>query len=183
VRAGANGTVQELALQPGQWVQSGQGLARVASPEHLKAVLLVPESNARDLTLGLAATVDTRDGIVSGHVSRVDPSVQNGTVTVDIVLDGALPRAARPDLSVDGTIVIERLANVMFVGRPASGASETTARLFRVEPDGHAAVRIPVKLGRASFNAVEVLDGLKEGDRIILSDMSNWDHVDRVRLH
>jgi HlyD family secretion protein len=142
----------------------------------------VPESNARDLTPGLSATVDTRDGIVKGHVGRVDPSVQNGTVTVDIVLEGALPRAARPDLSIDGTIEIERLADVLSVGRPASGASETMARLFRVEADGRGAVRVPVKLGRASFNAVEVLEGLKEGDRIILSDMSNWDHVDRVRL-
>jgi multidrug efflux pump subunit AcrA (membrane-fusion protein) len=182
VRAGAAGVVQELSLEPGQWVQSGQRLARVASAERLKAVLLVPESNARDLTPGLTATVDTRDGIVKGHVGRVDPSVQNGTVTVDIVLEGALPRAARPDLSVDGTIEIERLADVLSVGRPASGASETMARLFLVEADGRGAVRVPVKLGRASFNAVEVLDGLKEGDRIILSDMSSWDHVDRVRL-
>jgi HlyD family secretion protein len=182
VRAGASGVVQELSLQPGQWVQSGQGIARVASPERLKAVLLVPQGNARDLSLGLPVVVDTRDGTVGGRVSRVDPAVQNGTVTVDVTLSGALPRGARPDLSVDGTIEIERLADVLSVGRPASGASETTVRLFRLTPDGHAAVRVPVKLGRSSFNAVEVLEGLQAGDRIILSEMSRWDHVDRVRL-
>jgi multidrug efflux pump subunit AcrA (membrane-fusion protein) len=182
VRAGAAGVVQELALEPGQWVQSGQVLARVASPERLKAVLLVPQGNARDLGLGLPAVVDTRDGTVAGRVSRVDPAVQNGTVTVDITLEGELPRGARPDLSVDGTIEIERLADVLSVGRPASGASETTVRLFRLEPDGRSAVRVPVQLGRASFNAVEVIGGLRAGDRIILSEMSRWDHVDRVRL-
>jgi RND family efflux transporter MFP subunit len=182
VRAGAAGVVQELTLEPGQWVQSGHPLARVASPERLKAVIMVPQGNARDLGLGLKAVVDTRDGKVKGHVSRIDPAVQNGTVTVDITLDEALPRGARPDLSVDGTIEIERLADVVFVGRPASGASETTVGLFRVEPDGHAAVRVPVKLGRSSFNAVEVIEGLQPGDRIILSEMSRWDNVDRVRL-
>ena len=182
VRAGAEGVVQELSLEPGQWVQSGQRLARVASAERLKAVLLVPEGNARDLSLGLRVLVDTRDDTLSGRVSRVDPAVQNGTVTVDVTLEGAMPRGARPDLSVDGTIEIERLADVLSVGRPASGASETTTRLFRIEAGGRGAVRVPVRLGRASFNAVEVLDGLSAGDRIILSEMSRWDHVDRVRL-
>jgi RND family efflux transporter MFP subunit len=182
VRAGAAGVVQELALEPGQWVQSGQQLARVASPDRLKAVIMVPQGNARDLSLGLPAVVDTRDGKVKGHVSRIDPAVQNGTVTVDITLDQAPPRGARPDLSVDGTIEIEKLADVLSIGRPASGASETTVGLFRVEPGGHAAVRVPVKLGRSSFNAVEVIEGLKPGDRIILSEMSRWDNVDRVRL-
>ena len=182
VRAGAVGVVQELSLEPGQWVQSGQLLARVASPEKLKAVLLVPQGNARDLAIGLPAVVDTRDGSVAGRVSRVDPSVQNGTVTVEVVFTGALPRGARPDLTVDGTIEIERLANVLSMGRPASGASETATRLFRLDPDGRTAVRVPVRLGRASFNAVEVLDGLKAGDQVILSEMSRWDHVDRVRL-
>ena len=182
VRAGAAGIVQELALEPGQWVQSGQLLARVASPERLKAVLLVPQGNARDLGPGLAAVVDTRDGKVRGRVSRVDPAVQNGTVAVEVALEGALPRGARPDLSIDGTIEIERLADVLSVGRPASGASETTARLFRIEPDGRSAVRVLVRLGRASFNSVEVLAGLEAGDRIILSEMSRWDNVDRVRL-
>jgi HlyD family secretion protein len=183
VRAGAAGVVQELALEPGQWVQSGQGLARVASPERLKAVLLVPQGNARDLRLGLPVTVDTRDAKVRGRVSRVDPAVQNGTVAVDVALEGALPRGARPDLSVEGTVEIDRLADVLSVGRPANGASETTVRLFRLEPDGHTAVRVPVRLGRSSFNAVEVLEGLSAGDCIILSEMSRWDHVDRVRLH
>lgn len=182
VRAGANGQVQQLDLQPGQWVQSGQPLARVASPDHLKAVLQVPDTQARDLAPGQVASVDTHDGQIRGKVMRVDPGVQNGSVAVDIALEGALPRGARPDLGVDGTIEIERLANVLSVGRPAEGGSETTTRLFRLEPDGHAAVRVPVKLGRASFDAVEVLEGLKEGDRIILSEMSNWDHADRVRL-
>jgi multidrug efflux pump subunit AcrA (membrane-fusion protein) len=177
VRAGAAGVVQQLALEPGQWVLSGQLLARVASPERLKAVLYVPQGNARDLGLGLPAVIDTRDGTVRGRVSRVDPAVQNGTVTVEVMLDGA-----RPDLSVDGTIEIERLSDVLSVGRPATGASETTARLFRLEPGGHTAVRVPVRLGRASFNAVEVLEGLEAGDRIILSEMSRFDHLDRIRL-
>jgi HlyD family secretion protein len=119
---------------------------------------------------------------VRGRVARVDPAVQNGTVTVDVTLEGALPRAARPDLTVDGTIELERLADVLSMGRPASGASETTVRLFRLSPDGHSAVRVPVKLGRSSFNAVEVLEGLQAGDRIILSEMSRWENVDRVRL-
>jgi multidrug efflux pump subunit AcrA (membrane-fusion protein) len=163
-------------------VLSGQLLARVASPERLKAVLYVPQGNARDLGLGLPAVIDTRDGTVRGRVSRVDPAVQNGTVTVEVMLDGALPRGARPDLSVDGTIEIERLSDVLSVGRPATGASETTARLFRLEPGGHTAVRVPVRLGRASFNAVEVLEGLEAGDRIILSEMSRFDHLDRIRL-
>ena len=182
VRAGDAGVVQELSLQAGQWVQSGQMLARVASPDRLKAVLEVPQGNARDLRPGLATVVDTRDGTVQGRVSRVDPAVQNGTVAVEVTFDGPLPRGARPDLTVDGTIEIERLADVLSVGRPASGACETTTRLFRLEPDGRTAVRVPVRLGRASFNAVEVLDGLKAGDRVVLSEMSRWDNVDRVRL-
>jgi multidrug efflux pump subunit AcrA (membrane-fusion protein) len=182
VKAGAAGQVQQLDLQPGQWVQSGQPLARVASPDRLKAVLQVPESQARDVALGLSATVDTRNGVVRGHVVRIDPGVQNGSVPVDIAIDGALPRGARPDLAVDGTILIERIAEVLSVGRPAMGGSETTVRLFRLEPDGHTAMRVPVRLGRASYDAVEVLDGLREGDRVILSEMSRWDHTDRVRL-
>jgi multidrug efflux pump subunit AcrA (membrane-fusion protein) len=182
VRAGAAGQVQQLDLQPGQWVQSGQPLARVASPDRLKAVLQVPESQARDVALGLLATVDTRDGIVRGRVVRIDPGVQNGTVAVDVAFEGALPRGARPDLGIDGTIVIERIPEVLSVGRPASGGSETTVGLFRLEPDAHTAIRVPVKLGRASYDAVEVLAGLREGDRVILSEMSRWDNIDRVRL-
>ena len=182
VRAGADGVVQELSLEPGQWVQSGQRLARVASPGRLKAVLEIPETQARDVGIGLPAMVDTRDGVVKGRVSRVDPGSQNGTVTVDITLEGALPRAARPDLTVDGTIEIERLKDVLFVGRPATGASETDAHLFRVAPDGHSATRVTVRLGRASFNAVEIQSGLQPGDRVILSDMDRYNERDRVRI-
>jgi multidrug efflux pump subunit AcrA (membrane-fusion protein) len=182
VRAGAAGVVQELALEPGMWVQSGTRLARVASPEKLKAVLEVAETQARDLSIGLSAAVDTRNGIVKGHVSRIDPGAQNGTVTVDILFDEPLPRGARPDAGVDGTIEIERLADVVFIGRPASGASETETRIFRLERDGHSAVKVPVRLGRASFNAVEVLGGLSPGEEVVLSDMTRWEHVDRVRI-
>ena len=182
VRAGAAGVVQELSLEPGQWVQSGQRLARVASPGKLKAVLEIPETQARDVGIGLPAVVDTRDGTVKGHVSRVDPGATNGTVTVDITMDGALPRGARPDLSVDGTIEIERLKDATSVGRPASGASETDAQLFKVSADGHSATRVTVRLGRASFNAVEIVSGLEPGDRVILSDMDRYAERDRVRI-
>lgn len=182
VRAGQRGVVQQLDLQPGQWVQSGTPLAKVASPDHLKAVLQVPDTQARDLAVGLPATVDTRNGIVRGRVVRIDPAVQNGTVAVDLALEGTLPRGARPDLGIDGTIVIERIANILSVGRPAEGSGEGPARLFRLAPDGHTAVRVPVTLGRSSFDAVEVVAGLREGDRVILSEMSRFEHVDRVRL-
>ena len=182
VRAGQAGVVQQLDLQPGQWVQSGTPLAKVASPDRLKAVLHVPETQARDLTPGLAARVDTRVGVVAGRVVRVDPAVQNGTVEVDIALDGELPRGARPDLGVDGTIEIERIASVLSVGRPAMGGSEGVAPLFRLDADGNTAFRVQVTLGRASFDAVEIVAGLREGDRVILSEMSRFDHADRVRL-
>ena len=182
VRAGADGVVQELSLEPGQWVQSGQRLARVASPGRLKAVLEIPETQARDVGIGLPAMVDTRDGVVKGRVSRVDPGSQNGTVTVDITLEGALPRAARPDLTIDGTIEIERLKDVLFVGRPATGSSETDAQLFKVSADGHSATRVTVRLGRASFNAVEIQAGLQPGDRVILSDMDRYAERERVRI-
>jgi len=182
VRAGQAGVVEQLDLQPGQWVQSGATLAKVTSPDRLKAVLQVPETQARDLAIGLTATVDTRDGVVKGHVVRIDPGVQNGTVAVDIALEGALPRGARPDLAVDGTIEIERIASVLSVGRPATGGAGAQVPLFKLEPDGHAAVRVPVTLGRASFDAIEVVAGLREGDRVILSEMPRFDHVDRVRL-
>ena len=174
--------VQQLDLQPGQWVQSGQPLAKVASPDRLKAVLQVPDTQARDVTLGLSAAIDTRNGVVRGRVFRIDPAVQNGSVAVDVALEGPLPRGARPDLGVDGTIEIERIADILSVGRPALGGSESTVRLFRLEPDGRTAVRVPVQLGRSSFDAVEVVAGLEEGDQVILSEMSRWDHVDRVRL-
>jgi multidrug efflux pump subunit AcrA (membrane-fusion protein) len=182
VRAGQNGVLQSLPLQPGQWVNPGQELARVAGQEKLKAVVRVPETQARDLALGLLADVDTRNGIVRGHVARVDPAAQNGTVAVDVALDGDLPRGARPDLSVDATIEIERLPNVVHVGRPADGSSESTVGLFVLEADGRHARRVQVELGRGSANAIEVRKGLKPGDQVILSEMSRWDAVDRVKL-
>jgi len=182
VRAGAAGVVQELALEPGQWVNPGQLLARVAGQERLKAVVRIPETDARDLTLGLTAVVDTRNGTVRAHVSRVDPAVQNGTVAVDLGFDAALPKGARPDLSVDATIQIDRIENALYVGRPAQGGSESEARLFRLDPDGRGAARVPVQLGRGSASTIEVRGGLKEGDRVILSEMTQWDTYDRVRL-
>ncbi|MEO5618295.1 MAG: HlyD family efflux transporter periplasmic adaptor subunit [Candidatus Eisenbacteria bacterium] len=167
---------------PGQWVQPGQLLARVAGQDRLKAVVQVPEMLARDVTLGLPATIDTRNGIVKGRVSRIDPAVQNGTVSVDIAIEDSLPRGARPDLSVEAVIEIERLTNVLHVGRPAEGSSEATVPLFRLERDGHLAVRVPVRLGKGSADEVEVLEGLNEGDRIVLSEMSRWANADRVRI-
>jgi HlyD family secretion protein len=182
VRAAQKGVVQSLSLQPGQWVNPGQELARVAGQDRLKAVLQVPESQARDLALGLPAQVDTRNGIVPGHVSRVDPAVQGGTVAVDIALEGALPRGARPDLSVDGVIEIDRIPNALYVGRPADGSTESETPLFRLDPDGHSATRVTVRVGRGSADAVEILGGLKEGDRVILSEMTQWGAAPRVSL-
>jgi multidrug efflux pump subunit AcrA (membrane-fusion protein) len=182
VRAGAPGVVQELALEPGQWVNPGQLLARVASPERLKAVIRIPETDARDLTLGLTAIVDTHNGTVPAHVSRVDPAVQNGSVAVDLAVDAPLPRGARPDLSVDGTIQIDRIENALYVGRPAQGSSESEVRLFRLDPGGRGATRVPVQLGRGSASTIEIRGGLKEGDRVILSEMTQWESSDRVRL-
>jgi HlyD family secretion protein len=182
VRAGADGVLQELSLQPGAWVNPGQLMARVAGQDRLKAVVQVPEIQARDLTLGLKAIVDTHNGTVSAHVARFDPAVQNGTVAVDLAIDGVLPRGARPDLSVEAVIEIERLENVLYVGRPAEGSSEATVPLYRLERDGHLAIRVPVKLGRGSANSVEVIDGLNDGDQIILSEMSRWANNDRVRI-
>jgi HlyD family secretion protein len=182
VRAGQKGVVQSLSLQPGQWVNPGQELARVAGQDRLKAVIRVPESQARDLALGLPANVDTRNGVVKGRVSRVDPAVMDGTVAVDIALEGVMPRGARPDLSVDATIEIDRIPNALHVGRPADGSTEALADLFRLEPDGRAAVRVSVRLGRGSADAVEIIEGLKEGDRVILSEMSQWGSAARVNL-
>jgi multidrug resistance efflux pump len=182
VRAGASGVVQEVPLQVGQWANPGATLARVVEPGRLKAVLRIPETQARDVTVGQAAAIDTRNGIAEGRVVRIDPAVQNGTVTVDVALDGELPRGARPDLSVDGTIEIERLDHVLHVGRPAYGQPESTVGLFRVAPDGRSAERVRVRLGRGSVNAVEVAEGLNAGDVVILSDMSAWDSAERVRL-
>ena len=182
IPAGADGVLQELPLQVGQWVTPGITLAKVVQPGRLKAVLRIPETQARDLVVGQRASIDTRNGLIAGHVTRVDPAAENGTVGVDVALEGQLPRGARPDLSVDGTIEIERLPNVLYVGRPAYGQPESTVGLFRVTPDGGRALRMPVRLGRASVNTVEVIAGLRKGDVVILSDMSQWDAVDRVRI-
>jgi HlyD family secretion protein len=182
VRAGAHGVLQELPVQVGQRVTAGSNLARVVQPEKLKAELKIAETQARDVQIGQPASIDTRNGVVAGRVSRVDPAVQNGTVTVDVALDGALPKGARPDLSVDGTIELVRLADVVSVGRPAFGQEQSVVGLFRIAAGGSEATRVKVRLGKTSVNTVEVLDGLKPGDRVILSDMSAWDAYDRVRL-
>lgn len=182
VRAGSDGVLQELSVEPGQWVNSGTTLARVVQPGRLKAVLRIPETQAKDLVVGLPASVDTRNGIVRGRVVRIDPSVQNGSVAIDVTLEGPLPRGARPDLSVDGTVDIERLTNVMYVGRPAYGQAESTVSMFRLAPTGDEAQRTQVKLGRGSASTVEVVSGLKPGDVVILSDMSAYDGSERVRL-
>jgi HlyD family secretion protein len=183
VRAGIDGVLQLVPVEVGQHVTPGTNLARVADPKKLKAEIKIAETQAKDVVIGQTATVDTRNGIVTGHVSRVDPSVQNGTVTVDVQFDGLLPDGARPDLSVDGTVELENLKNVLYVGRPVHGASQSTISLFKLNPDGSEAVRTNVKLGRSSVNTVEILDGLQVGDRVILSDMSQWDNYDRIRLH
>lgn len=186
VKAGFEGVLQQLGdkdvLQVGQRVSPGATLAKVVQPSKLKAEIKIPETQAKDITLGLPALIDTRNGIIPGRVSRVDPAVQNGTVTVDVQLTGALPRGARPDLSVDGTIELERLNNVLYVMRPMHGQSDSTVGLFKLVDGGKAALRVPVKLGRSSVNTIEVLEGLKVGDVIILSDMSQWDGYDRIRL-
>jgi len=188
VTAGETGVLQNLGpvggttLELGQWVNPGMELARVAQPGRLKAVIRVPETQAKDIAVGLKATIDTRNGIVPGHVMRIDPASQGGTVTVEVAIEGELPKGARADMSVDGTIEIERLANVMYVGRPAYGSPESTVGLFRISDDGKEAFRVNVKLGRASVNTIEVLSGLAVGDSVIISDMTTWDNVQRVRL-
>jgi len=182
VRAGIEGVLVELPLHVGQHVTPGTMLAKVVQPNHLMAELKVAETQARDVQIGEPASVDTHNGVIAGTVMRVDPGVQNGTVTVDVKLTGELPRGARPDLSVDGTIDLERLENVLYVGRPAFGQENSTISLFKLEADGHDAVRVPVKVGRASVNAIQVIEGLHEGDTVVLSDMSRWDNTDRIRL-
>jgi HlyD family secretion protein len=182
VRAGIEGVLQEQTLKIGQYVTPGTVLAKVVQPQRLKAELKIAETQAKDIQIGQPASIDTHNGVISGHVTRIDPSVVNGTVTVDVALDGALPQGARPDLSVDGTIDLEKMENVLYVGRPAFGQEQSTVGMFRLEPDGTNAVRTQVKLGRSSVNTVEILQGLKEGDQVILSDMSRWDNFDRIRL-
>jgi HlyD family secretion protein len=182
VRAGIAGVLQEIGVQGGQRVTPGTALAKVVQPDRLKAQLKIAETQAKDILIGQAASIDTRNGLVAGKVSRVDPSVQNGTVTVDVSLEGELPKGARPDLSVDGTIELERLADVIFVGRPAFGQEKAQITLFRLNAAGDEAERVKVRLGKSSVNTVEILEGLKPGDKVILSDMSAWDAFDRVRL-
>jgi HlyD family secretion protein len=183
VRAGTNGVLQQVTVEVGQQITPGTNIARVADPSSLKAVLQIPETQAKDISLGQVATVDTRGaGVATGHVVRIDPAVQNGTVLVDVRLDGGLPSGARPDLSVDGTVELERLENVLYVNRPSTGAAQSTVTLFRLEADGREALRVPVRLGRTSVSTVEIIEGLREGDTIILSDTAQWDGVDRIRL-
>ena len=182
VRPGFAGVLQQVPVEVGQRVGPGQNLARVADPERLKAELKIPETQARDVEVGLPAEIDTRNGVITGTVSRKDPAATNGTVTVDVSLTGALPRGAVPDQSVDGTVQLERLENVLYVGRPSLGQEDSTVGLFRVTTEAGDAARVQVKLGRSSVNAIEVLSGLSAGDRVVLSDMSAWDAYDRVRL-
>ena len=182
VRPGISGVLQLVPVEQGQRVAPGTNLARVAVPGRLKAELRIPETQARDIEIGQLALVDTRNGVAEGRVSRIDPAAQNGTVLVDVAFTGALPRGARPDLSVDGTVELERLAEVLFVGRPAFGQEDSTITLFRLDPTGEEATRVQVRLGRTSVNTVEILEGLNEGDQVILSDMSAWDGRDRVRI-
>ncbi len=182
VRAGIDGVLQQVPVAVGQRVGVGTNLARVARPGELKAELRIAETQAKDIVIGQKAAIDTRNGIVDGVVSRMDPAAREGTVLVDVMLKGALPAGARPDLNVDGTIELEHLDSVLFVGRPTYGQSGATVGLFRLTDGGSEAMRVPVKLGRSSVNTVEILDGLAEGDQVILSDMSAWDAFERVRV-
>jgi HlyD family secretion protein len=182
VRPGFSGVLQQVPVEVGQQVAPGQNLARVADPSRLKAELKIAETQAKDIDVGQPAQIDTRNGVIAGVVSRKDPAAANGTVTVDVTLTEALLPGAVPDLSVDGTIQLEHLTNVLFVGRPAFGQDQSTIGMFRLEGDTGYAKRVQVKVGRSSVNAVEVTSGLAEGDQVVLSDMSNWDAVDRVRL-
>jgi len=183
VRAGIEGVLVDLPLQVGQHVLPGTMLAKVVQPDHLIAELKVAETQARDVQIGQPAMIDTHNGTVAGAVMRVDPAVQNGTVTVDVKLTGELPKGARPDLSVDGTIDLEQLQNVLYVGRPAFGQENSTISLFKLDSGGQTAERVSVKVGRASVNSIQILGGLHEGDTVILSDMSRQDNTDRIRLN
>jgi HlyD family secretion protein len=183
VRAGTSGVLQQMQVEVGQQVTPGTNLARVVEPQHLKAELRIAETQAKDIKLGLQAGIDTRNGVIQGHVSRIDPAAQQGTVTVDVALDEQLPEGARPDLTVDGTIELERLSDVVYVGRPAFGQSQSTVSMFKLEPDGKAAVRVNVKLGRSSVNTIEIVEGLQPGDQVILSDTSAWDAYNRILLN
>lgn len=184
VRSTISGALAPLALpvQVGQHVTAGTSVAEVIQRDKLKAALQIAETQARDIQIGQPASIDTHNGVIPGHVTRIDPAVVNGTRTVDVELDGPLPLGAVPQLSVDGTIDLERMSDVLYVGRPALGNEDSTLSLFKIDPDGRGATRVPVKVGRESVNEIQVLEGLKEGDTVILSDMSRWDNVDRIRL-
>jgi HlyD family secretion protein len=182
VRAGISGVLVDLPHQVGEHVAPGTTLATVIQPNQLKASLKIAETQARDIQIGQASEIDTHNGVIAGKVMRVDPAVQNGTVTVDVELAGILPQGARPDLSVDGTIDLDRSANVLYVGRPAFGNENSTISVFKLGPDGKTATRSAVKVGRASVNSIQVLEGLQIGDTVILSDMSRWDNTDKIRL-
>jgi len=183
VKAGIDGVLQQLPVEVGQRVMPGTNLARVSEPKHLKAELKIPETQARDILVGQKASVDTRNGVIPGRVTRIDPAAQNGTVAVDVAIEGELPKGARPDLSVDGTVEIERLDDVLFVGRPVQVQSDSLVSLFKLEQGGKGAVRVKVRLGRSSVSTIEIIDGLRVGDQAILSDMSAWDAYDRVRFN
>jgi HlyD family secretion protein len=182
VKAGSAGVVQELPLQPGQMVQAGALLAKVVNPGRLKAQLRVPETQAKDVAIGLQATIDTRNGEVPGKVIRIDPAAVEGTVRVDVAIHGPLPPGARPDLTVDGTIQIERLTDVLFVGRPAFGEANSRISLFKVVDGGDEAIRVPVVIGKSSARTVEIRSGLAVGDSVVLSDLAQFDDVERIRL-
>jgi multidrug efflux pump subunit AcrA (membrane-fusion protein) len=182
VKAGIRGVLSEMTHQVGEHVAPGTTLAKVIQLDQLKASLKIAETQARDIQIGQPSEIDTHNGVIEGKVMRIDPAVVNGTVTVDVELEGALPQGARPDLSVDGTIDLDRMTNVVFVGRPAFGNENSTISLFKLSPDGTTAVRVPVKVGKASVNAIQVIEGLQSGDTVILSDMSRWDNTDRIRL-
>ena len=185
VRAGVEGMLQQLPtpVEEGQKVTAGTPLAKVSQPSKLKAELKIAETQVKDISIGQSASIDTRNGLIEGHVSRIDPSILNGTVTVDVSLKGPLPSAARPDLSVDGTIQLEKLDDVVYVGRPVVGQQDAVVQLFRVEPDGKYANKVKVAFGKSSVNTIEVKDGLQVGDKVILSDMSAYDGYDRIRLN
>jgi len=182
VRAGIEGQLIQMPLQVGQHVLVGAELAQIIQPNQLKAQLKIAETQAHDVLIGQPAEIDTHNGLIPGTVTRIDPAVVNGTVAVDVQINGPLPTGARPDLSVDGTIDLQRLVNVLYVGRPAFGNENSTISLFKLDPDGKYATRVPVKVGRASVNEIQILSGLQAGDTVILSDMSRWDNVDRIRL-
>jgi HlyD family secretion protein len=183
VLAGTNGVLQQMQVEVGQQVTPGTNLAKVVEPQHLKAELKVAETLAKDVHLNQPAMIDTRNGVIPGHVVRVDPAASQGTVTLDVALDGQLPQGARPDLTIDGTIELEHLQDVVYINRPAFGQPQSTVNMFKLEGDGRTAVRVSVKLGRSSVNTIEILEGLQPGDRVILSDTSAWDNSTTVRLN